>query len=122
VVARHSSRSLKWFASAIVIVAALVTTAFFTVSWSIQSGINRASEMALREQPGDPILALIAFANSGTQPLGERNRAVWALGQLRDRRALPVLEKHYTGAPCDHARGLCQKELRKAMNLIRSKD
>ena len=117
--AHHSSRSLKWFASAIVAVAALVTTAFFTVSWSIQSGINSASEMALREQPGDQVLALIAFANSGAQPFRERTRAVWALGQLRDRRALPVLERHYTGDPCDHARGLCQKELRKAINLIR---
>ena len=29
--------------------------------------------------------------------------------------ALPVLEAHYTGAPCDHARALCQYEVQKAI-------
>jgi hypothetical protein len=44
---------------------------------------------------------------------------VWALGHLGDARALPVLESHYTGGPCDHSRLLCQRELEKAIRLSR---
>jgi len=51
-------------------------------------------------------------------PLAERNRAVWALGELEDRAALPVLRHYHTGARCDHAAGLCQYELGKAIQKI----
>jgi hypothetical protein len=50
--------------------------------------------------------------------LRERGMAVWALGELRDRRALPVLKAHYTGGKCDHATDLCQYELGKAIMKI----
>jgi hypothetical protein len=50
-----------------------------------------------------------------TCPFRERNRAVWILGRLADERALPALEKNYTGAACDHEHSLCQSELRKAI-------
>jgi len=43
--------------------------------------------------------------------------AVWALGQFAEPRALPVLQKYYTGEKCDHERLSCQAELKKTLNL-----
>lgn len=85
----------------------------------IGSGVHAASEAARAERPGDPVPALIAYVGSPTHTLQARTRAVWALGQLGDARALPVLEKHLTGKPCEHDRALCQHELRKAIRLCR---
>ena len=96
-----------------------IVLAFAGLSALIGSAVHAATDAALREQPGDPVLALIAFVESPDHTLRERNRAVWALGQLGDARALVVLEKHFTGAECDHDRTLCQHELRKAVRLCR---
>ena len=97
----------------------LVAAAGLATVWLIGSGVHAASEAALLEQPGDRVLALIAYVESPKHTLRDRNRAIWALGQLGDARALPVLEKSYTGRDCDHARALCQYELRKAIRLCR---
>ncbi len=59
------------------------------------------------------------MVNSGATPLRDRNRAIWAIGQLGDRRALPPLEGLVTGAPCDHAAAVCQYELKKAIRQCR---
>jgi hypothetical protein len=50
------------------------------------------------------------------------NHAVWALGQLEDPRALPVLEKHYTGKECNHWRDICQETLQIALRHLRHQD
>jgi hypothetical protein len=67
---------------------------------------------------GDRIKGLAVLAACGGCSLEERNMAVWALGELRDRSALPVLKAHYTGGRCDHAADLCQYELGKAIMKI----
>ena len=102
-------------AIAVVLIAVLAAAA----AWSIASGVQAASEAALAEHPGDRVPALIAYVESPTHSLRARDRAVWALGQVADARALPVLEKHLTGKACDHDRDLCQYELRKAIRLCR---
>ena len=43
------------------------------------------------------------------------NRAIWALGQLGDPRALPFLRSLATGQPCDHETNICQGEVSKAI-------
>jgi len=63
----------------------------------------------------DPLAALVAVATAGDRPLAERNRAVWALGQLGDPAALPALEGLQTGRDCDHGREVCQHEVEKAI-------
>lgn len=98
---------------------ALATVALAGTVWLIRSGVQTASEAALQEQPGDPVLSLMAYVDAPQHTLRDRNRAVWALGQLGDARALSVLEKHFTGGDCDHAHGLCQRELGKAIRLCR---
>lgn len=117
--ARSPSRSFKWIVwiigSAVVLLAVLAAAAW----WSIRSGVEHASQAAVQEYPGDRVLALITYAESDRHSFADRNRAVWALGRLRDARALPALERQYVGEPCNHAQMLCQYELKKAINLIR---
>ena len=93
--------------------------AFVGIAVTIGSGVRDASAAAVAEYGGDRVDALIAVVESPAQSLTERNRAVWALGQLGEARALPVLERHFTGGPCDHTRLICQHELEKAIRLCR---
>ena len=69
--------------------------------------------------PGDDLAALLAYLESDTHSLTERNQAVWAIGQYRNSRALETLEKYRTGSDCSHERDLCQRELEKAIRLCR---
>jgi hypothetical protein len=87
--------------------------------WNIGTGVKSISEEALEIYPGNAVSALLEYVDSKEHSLLKRNRAVWALGQLGDPMALPVLNKHYTGSSCDHARFLCQHELRKAIKLCK---
>jgi hypothetical protein len=86
---------------------------------SIYTGIKHISAEASGAYDGDKVSALMALIDDEERELPERNRAVWALGQVGDARALPILEKHYTGEPCDHDRFLCQHELEKAIRKCR---
>jgi hypothetical protein len=78
-------------------------------------GLHDISRTAMDRFGGDRIEALIKLADCETCLLEERNHAVWALGQFRDERALPVLYKYYDGGSCDHASRICQHELEKAI-------
>jgi len=97
----------------------LCAAALGYVRQRIQSDLDRwcMTAQAAHPRPGDDVAALLDYVQSDAHCLRERNHAVWALGQARDRRALPVLEGYFTGEPCDHARGLCQRELGKAVAL-----
>ena len=88
---------------------------FVSVCFSIRSGVKDMSAKATKEFPGDRVQALIAYVGSENHTLKDRNRAVWALGQIGDKSALPVLESFYTGAECDHDKHLCQRELSHAI-------
>ena len=116
--ARWNGRQLVRFVRrAAVIALVLIAALLLGTGWLIGSGVHAASEAALLERPGERVPALMAYIESPTHTLQARNRAVWALGQLGDARALPVLEKHFTGRECEHSRALCQHELRKAIRL-----
>jgi hypothetical protein len=85
--------------------------------FSIRSGVKEISAEATQHYPGDRVEALITYVKSEDQSLRQRNLAVWALGQIGDKRALPVFNQFYTGGPCDHGSLLCQGELQKAIKL-----
>jgi len=64
--------------------------------------------------------ALIGQLEDENQGFRARNHAIWVMGQLGDSRALPVLQKYYTGnipdrEPLDGT--ISQYELKKAINL-----
>jgi hypothetical protein len=111
-----AKRALRY---AILFCFAFVFAAYFMVCWSIRSSVREISATATKEYPGDRIEALITYVKSENHSLRQRNRAVWALGQIGDKRALPVLEKSYTGEPCDHENCLCQGELQKAIKACK---
>jgi hypothetical protein len=90
---------------------------FLWICFDIRSGVKNISAEATQQYPGDRVEALIAYVKSEDHSLRKRNLAVWALGQIGDKRALPVLNQFYTGGPCDHDHYLCQGELQKAIKL-----
>ena len=75
--------------------------------------------IAQAASPGDPVTALLSVVNSPDFSLPEKNRAVWALGQLGNPRALGTPEALFTGEECDHSSYVCQYELEKAIQLCR---
>jgi hypothetical protein len=89
--------------------------------WNIQSSLDQFCVMAQEAYPhhGDHISSLIDFVESDSHSLRKRNLCVWALGQARDNRALPVLQKYFTGNKCNHDHNLCQSELGKAIKLCK---
>ena len=97
----------------------LLVIAYLCISWMIAAGVRSISETALREYPGDRVSALMALVESEQHTMRDRNRAIWALGQLGDSRALPLLERHYTGKPSDERYELSQYELKKAIALCK---
>lgn len=77
-------------------------------------------EWALPRQPAGCTEALISYLEDESNSYRSRNSAVWALGQIGDSRAVPVLKSYYTGnipnkEPLDA--GISQYELKKAINL-----
>ena len=93
---------------------------FWTAEILIGLGVREFSQIAQDQFPSDRVSALMQMVDCESCAMADRNHAVWALGQLADPRALPVLEKHFTGNPCDHFNRVCQSELQKALRLVRS--
>lgn len=112
-------RRPNWLAISVVVLAAIAAGALVSAVVLIRSGVEQATVTATTAHPGDEVTALMAYVRSDAHSLRDRNRAVWALGRLADPRALPLLEHYYDGAPCDHARRLCQHELRKSIARCR---
>ncbi|MCU0639952.1 MAG: hypothetical protein MUF59_08795 [Candidatus Krumholzibacteria bacterium] len=90
---------------------------FLAVCFIIGHGVDSISEKALRDHPGDKVAALMALVESDQHTYHDKNHAVWALGQLGDPRALPLLRKYYTGAESGDDTSLSQYELGKAIEL-----
>lgn len=117
----ESKRPNRWsivkkaFAFGLTTCFALLFAVYLWACFSIRSSVSEITAMAVREYPGDKIEALMTYVDSPNHSLRQRNRAVWALGQIGDARALPVLEKFRTGKPCDHDATLCQREVEKAI-------
>lgn len=92
-----------------------------TCSW-IGYDVKKQCRDVKAEYGGDCVQALTALLNDDHRGFRARNNAIWALGQLGDARALPVLESYYTGnippkEPLD--KSISQYELKKAINLTK---
>ena len=87
------------------------------ISFWIGFSVKKECQKAQQEYRGNCVEALSAFVDDENKSFKERNSAVWALGQLGDRRALTALNKYYTGEECQHDKFLCQYELKKAIKL-----
>jgi hypothetical protein len=96
----------------------VIVVALFALEGLIRLDARETGNRAAARFGAGRITGLTATVDCSWCSLRERDTAVWALGELRNRRALPVLKAHYTGGKCDHAAGLCQYELGKAILKI----
>jgi hypothetical protein len=112
---RILKRASKIVSCVLAIVIGIPIVVYLGVSIIIGWGINKESRSAMARFSGDRIEALTALVDCQDCRLEDRNHAVWALGQLRDKRALPILYKYRTGKPCNHLRQICQYEIGKAI-------
>jgi hypothetical protein len=112
---RMKRRFLKW--TGIALLAAAV--GIVLLSLGIELGVQKVCKAATQKRPGERIHALLVCVESNESSYHEKCRALWALGQLGDRRALPSLKKHVTGKPCDHENDVCcQGELQEAIQKL----
>lgn len=76
---------------------------------------------ATKHYSGDCTEALMKVVDEESFEYHFRNDAVWALGQLGNRRSLPTLQRYYTGVVPpkeNYDQALSQYELRKAITLV----
>lgn len=108
---------------------AVLTLAIFgsLLIW-IGHDIKENIEIAKKEYPGKAEDALLAYlADSTISPRERTHIAIWTLGQIKSRKALPVLRELYKNDPegtiCKgrHNTELCQYEIHKAIVSIEHK-
>jgi hypothetical protein len=109
----------KDFLYLFIILFVVILAGFCFICWDIGKDVKSIAEEASQKYPGDIVDALIAFVDSDDNSTRQRNRAVWALGQLGQKKALPVLERYYHGNPDDRTREISQYELKKAIKLCK---
>ena len=84
---------IRGFVILVIVLFAIVAIAELLIG----SGVRASCQTAQAHFPGKRVEALIAMVECESCNMQDRNHAVWALGQLDDPRALPVLEKLIPG-------------------------
>jgi hypothetical protein len=82
---------------------------------------NYCQDTTSRYQQQDCVTALMTAVEDESLSFGERNSAIWALGQLGDSQALPILEKYYSDNIPDQEpwnEMLSKHEVKKAVKLL----
>ncbi len=115
---------MKIFLNRVAVVVMGVVLMFMVGSVWIGQGVKERCELARGKYRGDCVEALMAYLEDEENSLEERNKAVWALGQIGDRRAKDLVEKYYYsyeiwGKKCEHDKYLCQRELAKTVRRFR---
>jgi hypothetical protein len=98
----------------------LLLLLFITNVWIGHEAKRLCQEAQWEYNKIDCVEALIATLDDEHQGYRTRNHAIWALGEFGDSRALPILQKYYTGNIPDREsldRTISQYELKKAVNL-----
>lgn len=114
----HKTREKILYAAAI----GISTFVLFFVITAVWIGYEAKSicQEAKWRYGGECVEALLAQLDDTGQSYRARNHAVWALGQYGDSRALPTLEKYFTGQVPDREplnEVISQYELGKAISL-----
>ncbi|HPG38263.1 MAG TPA: hypothetical protein PLP19_01710 [bacterium] len=90
----------------------------------IFTSVKTICTKAEREFKQDHVTSLMAVVISDKFTDKDKNDAIWALGQIGAKQALPLLESMYTGIKdkrCNRHETICQYELEKAIRFINSK-
>ena len=116
-----NSKTIKQSLFYVTAVGVSIVLLFFFIgcSW-IGYEVKSQCQDAEREYGGGCTESLIALLKDERKGFRARNDAIWALGELGDRRALPVLQSFYTGnipprEPLNKM--ISQYELKKAIAL-----
>jgi hypothetical protein len=83
----------KFFKRLILIIILLFAISIGYSFHSIFRGVKDITYQAKSKFGNDNVQALISLANSNEFSFKLRNRAIWALGQIGDKRALPTLNR-----------------------------
>ena len=90
----------------------------------IYSGVESICEISSNKFESDNVEALISLIESDEFSFKQKNKAIWALGQIGDRRALPLLRKLDTDEiqkkPHDSDKYIVQYSVEKAIKQINS--
>jgi hypothetical protein len=109
--------TLTMLAVCFVGMSALLLAALHVISVEVRS----ACVSAQTEFEGDCVVALSQVAVSPDHSYQKRNRAIWALGEIGDSRAIPILENLSTGEPhpphCNIKHGICEYGVSKSIQL-----
>jgi hypothetical protein len=105
----------------IVAVLLVLGAAYGLLSWQRYNSIRSICERAAAGDASDRIGALLTYMKSEGTDFEEKNRVIWALGELRDPAVLDELTALHGSETCDHGRFVCQREVRKAINKITGK-
>ena len=95
---------------------------FFILANLIGDEVENRCEIAQQRYEGDCVEAQMKLIEDETIDYGEKNSAIWTLGQLGDKRALSFLQKYYIGYDGDNGtkwdEALSQYELYKVIKLL----
>lgn len=101
----------------------LLTVSYGIICLIIFSDVKSISDYSRNEFEGDAVEATITLIKSDKYNYEMKNDAVWALGQIGDKRALPTLKELITGKscekPCPKNTYICQYELEKAIKYCK---
>ena len=116
-----NKKIVNWMGYWLAIGVGVFVLVFLVTSTWIGVSVRNQCLVARARYDGDCVEALIQTLQSEENSLRERNYAIWALGQMGDRRAMPVLEQFYTGKMPDrepYDQTLSQYEMKKAIKLV----
>lgn len=104
---------------AVVLLTVFLLIVFIASFISIYNGVKNNCLKAKKSYNQDCINSLVKTIQSDKVSFREKNSAVWALGQLADKKALPFLyELDKTTSEqdrCSHDKYLCKYEIKKAI-------
>jgi hypothetical protein len=120
---KSTSRLRRILLRGTLIVLSVCVVAILLLSLSVELHLKKICKTATQKYPGDKVEALMMSVESkeygyDAHRYRANNYAIWALGQLGDKCALPFLRKLSTGEPCDHETNLCQGEIKEAIQKL----
>ena len=103
----------------VISISTLVLIIFFFSFFTIYKDAKTACLKAQNEYKEGCVGSLIKYIQSDGNKFGARNSAIWALGQLADKKALPFLYELEKSLPeqekCSYENSLCKYEVQKAI-------
>lgn len=111
----------RWVLYGLLMGAGMMVLVFLITSSLIGVEVRERCQTAISKYEGDCVEVLMVTVASEEESFRNRNYGIWALGQLGDTRAMPLLESMYTGniperEPYDDS--ISQYELKKAIALV----